>query len=268
MSQFDITTHNGLVIDRWTYYNINSLTLTTEIRTKENSEEDLEYRKTLRISGEWLIKEIEVVEVPDDIVTQANQLTMRVQGGDEFIVAPDSGMGYFKLMGQDITPEQEQGTGYNKINDEWVSVADEWKDLNLTAIPDPPVHAVDYSNAAGGTITTNYTYCTNNESASVWNETREQDGVDQYRTRVRTTQFYDVSCITGIRDLFPDIYTAATLPAVGYNNDTAVGLITDPFYYPYCFVLTEFSVTPLQQLGGKMARVRYTWEIWNDWSNL
>ena len=174
-------------------------------------------------------------------------------------------MGQFKLMGQEISPQEEQGWGVNSIKDEWVSVADDWTDLNLSATPNVPLHEVDCDDPVQ---VTTYTNCASVETAAVWNETREKDNADQVRVRVQTTQFYDVSDISAIDNLNAELYQVATLPTAGYNDDTPVGLDLDGIYYPYCFVLVGYSIIPLQQIGGKMARVKFTWEIWNDWRNL
>lgn len=284
MSLFDITTLNGLAVDRWDYMELNSLSLVTEIRDKKDSDDVEEFKNTLKISGRFLIKSITNVLVPYNALTSINSLTFRISGGEPITIYKDTDMTYFKLMSQEIYPEQGQGWGVNNINEEWVSITDistleeqdSWTELKWSSdIPTPDI--VVTSNSAS----LNYTDCVSFENAAVFNETREVEKlingvsgtVDQYRTRVKVTQFFDCDDITAIEGLTPTLKRASTLPPTGYNDDPTEtfsegGIDLQEGQFNNSWVLTEFSIDPIEKLGGTMARVKFAWDNWTPWADI
>lgn len=261
MSVFDITTKTSLAVDRYDYYELNGLSLVTDIRDKKDSDDIEEYRISLKVSGHWLIKDITTVLVPFTNITTVDSLDFRISGGEKINITQDPDMSRFLLMSQEILPEQGQGWGVNRINDDWVSTADKWHDLNWNAAIVYPATAV-----VSNSVSTTYTSVVSTENTSIWNDTREkEDGTEQYRTRVKTTQFYDADDITAINGLYPTPRTIATLHPTGYNDDSEVGVDLAPSFFTYNWLLTEFSVEPIEKIGGTMARIKYTWDNWGIW---
>ena len=264
MSIFDITTYHSLAEDRYDYYELNGLSLITDIRDQKDSDDAEEFRISLKISGHWLIKDIASVLVPYNNVTRTDSIDFRISGGEKVTLEKDPSMSYFMLMSQEIYPEQGKGWGVNRINDDWVSTADAWNELEWDGLENiPPITVI--SNGAS----TTYTDCVSTENLSTYNDTREtEDGTEQYRTRVKITQFYDTDAITNVIDLYPTLNLVTTLPTTGYNDDSSVGVDLAPFEFTHKWILTEFSIEPIEKMGGTMARIKYTWDNWTPWADL
>jgi len=275
MSLLEVTTTGGYTNDRWDYYELNSLSMVTEIRPVSGGEpNEEEYRKVLRLSGTWLIKEITKVEVPLNALTVLPYIDVRVSGGAKVTITPGTGMEQFSQMSQEITPNQDQGWGVNNWTGEWVSQTEASTGDNGFQTVDwqgpikVPEHTVTTSANVAADVNTSYVDCDKVESAATFNEYREQDSVDQFRTKISFISFYDIDVVTAITGLNAEIYRVPTLGGGGYNNDSDVGIIAAPFEFPRKFLLTEFSVVPLQQMGGQMARVKYRWDLWTNWQDM
>jgi len=269
MSLFDVTTTNGYGDDRWDYYDLDSLIMTTDIRPiSGGSGNEEEFRKVLRLSGTWLIKEIENVNVPLNSLTTDGNLDVRISGGPVVNINPGTDMEDFALMSQEIIPSQDQGWGVNEWRDSHISQTNSsigtngYQEIDWSAALDYPAHEVYQDGSA-----TTYNNCASFETTANWNEYREAEDVDQFRTRITTVQFYDIDKVTAITGLHADLYRIPTLPSCGYNDGRESTITADAFEFPRPWILTEFSVVPLQQLGGTMARVKYQWELWTDWQN-
>jgi hypothetical protein len=259
---------------------LESLTLTTDIQQKTDDTDEYQKVLTVELSGKSTL--IQLIEIQELNVTKLVTLSgINIQGGQILEdIAPGPGLSNFLLASQEINPYKDQGSEIVEVKTQWISknveVADTgttWQELDWEGEDVEPTHEVTYEDSNAAPIVTTWEYCVSSEAVNVVNDFRTNSGIDQYRTRVTNVQFYDVENVTKIRNLDADIGELFRLPydkipSVGYNNGTYLASLTiAPIVTPRKFVLTEFQVVPLYELGSKMARVKYRWDLWGPWTD-
>jgi len=128
-------------------------------------------------------------------------------------------------------------------------------------------YEVRYLDENGEEQTTNYLNCKLSESTSIFNEYRNHNNGEEFRIRLAQVQYYDLMSVNKIYQLDSTlgILPIASLPIVGFNKYTgALGLAVTGTYNRK-WVLTEYSLTPIYNLGDEVVRVKYKWETWTEW---
>jgi len=266
MSKFVITTSTP---PDYCTTELTSLTYNTDIRGSQDG--GYQFRKYLRVSTITKYKSITHVKTPEPTLDHYNEVDFAISGGDLMTIDPDwtVGVDEFLLVSQDLSPYQEQGVSTNILSESWVAEGTEWKDVDFTHVTVAPELKV-WADPASTTY--DYLDALQYEVVSTWNETRTYDGVAEYVPRLKVVNYfdaYDVKNIIGFTNTLSKLPMitpgVSPLPLFGYNDDTSVGLEIPSSTYVNPIFNTGFEVIPIGPFGGKMARVKYTYEIIEDW---
>jgi len=286
MSLFNIITANGSALDYCPSGSeeLNTLILTNDIRDRQGGKDgEEEYRTTIRVSTHYFVKEITSLYLAQNNLIEVPSIDVNIGGSDPVTIGQGLSMLEFEAMSQTISPELEKGTSYNRVDTEWVSTTAEgeepsgqningWTALDrLTTTSGPSITIV--SNAGSQT----YTSCDETDVTGVWCESREIQRTDQYgsgtieqiRLRCTTVQFFDVIDVSAISGLNSECAVLTTLPSAGLNSGSTSEININPTEFGGVsnWVMTEFSLTPLMNVGSKIARAKFKWDLYTPWQD-